>query len=81
MLIIKQQLVTIDVFYYMPDYQNLVQEFIYQLEDIVPELYKTHRFLNHWRRNVQANIKEVQISINENRFGHYRNLDDFLNIH
>ncbi len=80
MIIIKKQLVTIDIFYYMPDYQNIVQEFIYQVEDIVPDLYYTHKFLNHWRVNIKTPIKEVMITIADNKFAHYRSLDDFLSI-
>jgi uncharacterized protein Usg len=64
----------------MPDYRSIVQEFIYQVEDIVPELYQTHKFLNYWHKNINAVVKEVMISIAENKFAHYRSLDEFLSI-
>lgn len=74
------QLVTIDVFYYRPDYKSLIQEFIWQTEDVVPELYRVHKFLNHWHKNIDAIIQEVQISINDKRYGSYRTVDEFFNL-
>ena len=75
------QLVTIDVFYYLPDYRNVIQEFLWQTEDVVPELYRTHKFLNHWHKNIDAVISEVQISINDKAYGTYRNVDHILRLH
>jgi uncharacterized protein Usg len=77
----KLQLVTIDVFYFRPDYKSLIQEFIWQTDDIVPELHRTHKFLNHWHKNIDAVIQEITISINERRYGSYRSVDAFLNLH
>lgn len=82
MVILKNwQLVTIDVFYYRPDYKSLIQEFIWQTEDIVPELRRTHKFLNHWHKNIDAVVQEVQISINDKAYGTYRTVDAFLRLH
>jgi uncharacterized protein Usg len=82
MVLLKNwQLVTIDIFYYRLDYRNLIQEFVWQTEDVVPELYRVHKFLNHWHKNIEAVIQEVQISINDKRYGSYRNVDEFLNLH
>jgi len=75
------QLVTLDIYYYMPDYRNLLQEFIWQFEDIIPDLQRTHKFLNHWHQNIDAIVQEVQISINERKYGSYRTVDAFLNLH
>lgn len=30
--------------------------------DIVPELPQTHKFLNFWKDNIEAVIKEVQVA-------------------
>lgn len=30
--------------------------------DLVPELPRTHQFLNFWKDNIDAVIKEVQVS-------------------
>lgn len=64
-------LVTVDVFYYMPDRQLLINEFIWQTPDIVPEIPRVHEFLNYWHENIEAVIKEVLVSHaykNEHRF-------------
>lgn len=82
MVLLKNwQLVTIDIFYYRLDYRNLIQEFVWQTEDVVPELYRVHKFLNHWHKNIDAVVQEVQISINEKRYGSYRTVDEFFNMH
>jgi uncharacterized protein Usg len=55
-------LVFMNVRYYMPDYQNIIQEFMWQLEDQVPEIPRVHMFLNYWKDNIEATIKEVIVS-------------------
>lgn len=55
-------LVTVNVLYYMPDHRNLVNEFLWQTMDVSPRYPRIERFLDHWRREIDAVIKEVQIS-------------------
>jgi uncharacterized protein Usg len=65
-LILKQyKLVTIDVFYYMPDYRHVIQQFIWQTVDEVPDIPRTHRFLKFWKENICATIQNVVISKSE----------------
>lgn len=49
----------------MPDYRNLLNEFYWQCEDIVPDIPKVHKFLNYWKDNIEAVIKEVQVSLDK----------------
>jgi uncharacterized protein Usg len=79
-IIRKKQLVTIDIFYYRPDFTNIVQEFIFQHEDLIPELYSTHKFLNHWHKNIDAIVQEVVLMVNDTKYGQYRSIDQFLNL-
>lgn len=58
----KKRIVTVNILYYIPNYQNLIQEFIWQTEDMIPELYRVHKFLNFWKDNIDAIIKEILIS-------------------
>jgi uncharacterized protein Usg len=60
-LIIKQPVV-LRVHYWMPDYNNLLQEFMWQFLDVVPEYPRTHLFLNYWKDNIEAVIHTVEIS-------------------
>ena len=71
-LIIKlRELVLVNVNYWLPDYENVLQEFIWQTEDVVPEIPKVHNFLNFWHNNIDAVINEVYISTtSHNKFNH-----------
>ena len=64
-LIRKKHLVLVNVNYFLPDYINLVQEFIWQTEDYVPKLPRVHKFLNYWHKEIDAVINEVSISYND----------------
>ena len=61
-MIIKLQPVVLRVYYWMPDYNNILQEFMWQLNDVVPEYPRVHRFLNHWHENIEAVIETVEVS-------------------
>lgn len=77
----KLKLVTVDIFYYMPDYKNIVQEFICQTEDIVSELKRTHQFLLYWKDNIDAIIKEVLVSHSDGQCKNsYKSVDHFLKL-
>lgn len=62
MIIRKKSLVTVDILYWMPDYTNVLQKFVWQTSDIVPEYPRVHRFLNYWQENIEAVISEVRIA-------------------
>lgn len=49
----------------MPGYRHVINEFIWQLVDEVPNIPRTHRFLNFWKNNIDAVVKDVQISKSE----------------
>jgi uncharacterized protein Usg len=76
---IRKNLVTVDIFYYVPDYSSLIQEFVWQTEDLVPELPRVHRFLNYWKDEVEAVIKEVNVrytdSVNMRYVSIYREIN------
>ena len=61
-LLPKRSLITIDVFYYFPDYPLVIQEFMWQCEDITPEIPRTRKFLKYWEQNIDGLIKEVILS-------------------
>ena len=61
-MIIKIQPVVLRVYYWMPDSNNILQEFMWQLNDVVPEYPRVHRFLNHWHENIEAVIETVEVS-------------------
>jgi len=61
MKIFKQkQLVLLNVYYYIP--QTLIlNEFIWQCDDHVPEFPRIHTFLDFWRQEVEAVISAVEV--------------------
>jgi uncharacterized protein Usg len=63
MIIIKKQVVlTTEVLYYLPDYPSLVQTFMFQKLDVLPELPRLHSFLNFWKNEIDAIIKDENIA-------------------
>ena len=59
---IVKELVTVHDYYWMPDYNNVLNQFIWQTKDIVPEIPRVHKFLNFWHEEIDAVINEVQVS-------------------
>ena len=45
----------------MPDYTNLVNEFVWQTEDQVPKFPRITKFLDYWDKNIDGPIKEAYI--------------------
>ena len=62
MIIRKKSLVTVDILYWMPDYENILQQFIWQTKDVVPDIPRVHKFLNYWNNNIDAVISEVKVA-------------------
>ena len=76
------RITTIKVYYWMPDYESILQLFLWQFDDIPPQFPKVHQFLNHWHNNVEARIKDIYLSY----AGHLKQvefnpIDDIFNIH
>lgn len=53
---------TIQIYYYIPDYSNILQEFIWQCVDYQPEFPRTHQFLEYWHKNIEAKIHTIYLS-------------------
>ena len=64
MILIKNTIVTVNVLYWMPDYEHILQQFVWQTADVRPEYPRVHRFLNYWDDNIEAIISEVIIADN-----------------
>ena len=48
-LIYDTRITTMKVYYFMPDYQSVIQLFMWQFDDIPPQFPRAHKFLNHWQ--------------------------------
>ena len=73
--------VLLQVVYYLPDYPSVLQQFIWGLDDEIPDLRRTHRFLHHWHHNIDAVISEVLISISNGPSRNWRPVDELINLH
>jgi uncharacterized protein Usg len=66
MIVIKKKiLVTLDIYYWMPDYENILQRFVWQTFDVKPKYPRIHRFLDYWHNNIDAIVNEIRISESE----------------
>jgi uncharacterized protein Usg len=57
-----ERLTTAEVIYHMPDHPGLLQEFLWQTQDVAPDFPRVHRFLDFWRREIDAVIHSVRVS-------------------
>lgn len=80
-IIPKVQPVLLQIIYHLPEHPSILQEFTWGFEDRIPQLVKTHKFLNHWRYNIDAIISEILISINNSPKTDWRSVDEILNLH
>ena len=62
MLLIKRRtLITLNIFYWMPEYENILQQLIWQTMDVKPKYPRVLKFLDHWHNNVDAKLSEIII--------------------
>ena len=55
-------LTTIQVYYWMPDYRHILQEFMWQTMDVSPEFPRMNKFLHYWEHNIEGPIHDVIIA-------------------
>jgi uncharacterized protein Usg len=55
-------LLTAEIHYYMPDHPSLLQQFVWQTHDIAPAFPELARFLDHWRREVEATLHSIRVA-------------------
>ncbi len=70
----QKTIVTLQVLYWMPDYSNILQEFIWQTKDVTPEYPRIHKFLDYWHKEIEAVISEVNLAESGRVTSDYRRL-------
>jgi uncharacterized protein Usg len=55
------RITTAEIFYWMPDYQHILQSFIWQNLDVAPQFPKLAQFLAFWQDNIHARVHHVQV--------------------
>lgn len=76
------RLTTAEVIYYMPDHPQILQSFIWQTLDLAPRFPRIARFLDHWRREIEAAIHSVAIAHDGGLApSHWRMIDGEFKLH
>ena len=55
-------LTTAEILYHMPDHKTLLQSYIWQDYDRVPELPRLRKFLDFWTENLDGPLHSVRYS-------------------
>ena len=55
-------LVTAEIIYRMPDYRTILQTYVWQDYDMVPELPELHGFLEFWEANLDGPLYKVTVA-------------------
>jgi len=77
MLLNRKVLVSLRVYYYMPDYRDLIQEFMWQTMDIKPKYPRVNKFLNYWKENIEAVIADIEM-IEIEKISKYKSVEDIF---
>lgn len=59
------RLSTMEIIYHMPDHPHLLQSFIWQYFDLVPDYPELHKFLDFWRKNIEGPLHSVRVTSND----------------
>ena len=58
----RYRLTTAEILYRFPDYPGLLQTYLWQEMDIVPDFPRLTRFLDYWERNLDGQLHTVRIA-------------------
>ena len=56
------RLTTAEILYHLPDHPHLLQSFVWQQLDLVPEFPKLRRFLEFWSRSIEGRLHSVKVA-------------------
>ncbi len=56
------RLATAEILYHLPDYPDLLQSYIWQDYDHLPDFPVLHRFLDFWDRTLEGRLHSVTLA-------------------
>ena len=56
------RLTTAEILYHMPDHPGLLQTYIWQSMDVIPEHPELRRFLEFWRANLDGKLHSIRVA-------------------
>lgn len=70
------RLITAKIIYHLPDFQDILQEFVWQDYDIAPQYPALKDFLQFWTREIDGKLHSVYVAKKEIiTSGDYRHAD------
>lgn len=57
-----ERLTTAEIMYYMPDYRDILQTFVWQEYDFAPRFPKLIKFLDFWTHNLDGPLASVRVA-------------------
>lgn len=60
--LLSYRLTTAEITYHLPDYPEILQNFIWQDLDMVPNFPVLRRFLDFWQRNLDGRLHSVKVA-------------------
>lgn len=76
------RLATAEIIYRMPDHLDLLQSYIWQEYDLVPEYPELQRFLQFWTKNLDGPLYSVTVGSRELfKRGEWRHTEALLTLH
>lgn len=58
----RYRLITAEILYHMPDYQKLLQTFVWQEYDLAPRYPELTKFLDFWENNLDGPLHSVKVA-------------------
>ena len=55
-------LTTAEFYYRMPDYQSVLNSFVWQLHDLAPDYPKLFEFIEFWQREIEGPLHSVRFT-------------------
>lgn len=55
------RLTTAEILYHMPDHPSLLQSFVWQQLDLIPDLPMLKRFLSFWEHQLDGRLYSVKV--------------------
>ena len=59
------RLTTAKIIYHMPDFEKLLQEYIWQDYDLAPQYPTLHKFLDFWEKELDGKLHSVYVATQE----------------
>lgn len=56
------RLTTAEIIYYLPDYPELLQSYIWQEYDLAPRFPVLNRFLDFWSHNLEGKLHSIHVA-------------------